>query len=122
MLLSAEPITHAHATPIVAPVAPVATTQYHLPVYSYSTYFHYYHPRAEVHNVVKSYTKEAALASETSVVSGDDHLPASLGLHPFDQISDYVSSTPMRSRFHRKKYAKKTSRLHKSLEKKKLKN
>ncbi|EYB93355.1 hypothetical protein Y032_0183g934 [Ancylostoma ceylanicum] len=121
--VAAEPIAHlpvatAHVAPVVAAAPAVAPAPYPYPypyphMYPYS-YAPYYHPRTEVHNVVKAYEKEKGHTSATSVVSEDGHLPAHLGLHAAGHLPDALSfPIPFRSRLHQAKQVKKSSRAHK---------
>ncbi|EYB93354.1 hypothetical protein Y032_0183g933 [Ancylostoma ceylanicum] len=106
----------AHAAPVVAPASVIAPMPYHPHVYPHAVFPHYYHPRTEVRNVVKGYAKETGHRSETQMVSEDGHLPTTWGIHPAEHLAEALAfPTPFRSRLHRKKMAKKTSRAHKSL-------
>ncbi|EYC17210.1 hypothetical protein Y032_0031g2340 [Ancylostoma ceylanicum] len=118
--VSRVPIAHPHVAPVAATVAaPAAPAPYYPYAYPYNQYAPYHHPRTEVHNIVKSYAKEAGQASETLMVSGGGHLPAIMDVHPPEHMSEVLTfPAPWHSRLHRQKMAKKTSRTHKSFDRK----
>ncbi|KAL6744409.1 hypothetical protein Aduo_017347 [Ancylostoma duodenale] len=99
----------ANAAPVMSQIP--APAVYHPPGYPHALYHDYYHPRTEVRNVVKGYTKEIGHRSETSVVSEDGHLPSAWGLHPAQHLPEALAfPVPFRSRLHRKKMAKKAKK------------
>ncbi|VDM82316.1 unnamed protein product [Strongylus vulgaris] len=116
------PLVHAHVAPVapvvpVGPVAPVVpSVPAVVPAVDYHVYDHH-HPYSELHNVAKSYAKEAGHASETAIVSGHGHVNG-FRLHAPHLADPFSFIEPWRSRLHHHKAAKKVQKTQKTVNKK----